>query len=222
MARDWKNEEDYDYTEKHTPELWAWEFLRRNPDYRKDWKIAFSSSCYKESDHPETLSFKGGRSKWGLLLDQIIDPDVEKPSVDYPYSLFYTYGYYYDKGSLNMLPEMKETEILAVIDLAKPIPQQLEHFKVLLEEDQNYSIAYSDLRIPNVRNKSIYWKDYLRILDAVDAESDFKEIAAVIYNYDDDPNNAQKKAKNSFNQANVLVNGGYRHILQQPSKMKKR
>lgn len=32
---DWKNTEDYTFTKELTPEGWAWEFLRRSPDYQK-------------------------------------------------------------------------------------------------------------------------------------------------------------------------------------------
>lgn len=225
MARDWKNETDYDYTKDHTPELWAWEFLRRNPDYRNDWEIALSSSCYKESDHPETLSFKGGRSKWGLLFDHIIDPNVEKPSVDYPYCLFYTYGYYYDKEDLNSLPDLKKTEVLALIDLAKPIPQQLDHFKALLEEDQNYSIAYSDLHIPTVKNKPIYWKDYIRLLDAIETNARITEIASIIFPHKSNSHpdfNGNKSVRDSHAAAKKIRDENYLKILQKPSEWKKR
>jgi len=29
---------DYNYTDKHNKEQWAWEFLRRNPEYQRDYK----------------------------------------------------------------------------------------------------------------------------------------------------------------------------------------
>ena len=34
----WKNSNDYLYTQSLSTELWAWEFLRRNPEYRSDWE----------------------------------------------------------------------------------------------------------------------------------------------------------------------------------------
>jgi hypothetical protein len=36
---DWRDGSSYEYTEEHTRELWAWEFLRRNEDYVKDWNV---------------------------------------------------------------------------------------------------------------------------------------------------------------------------------------
>ncbi len=35
---DWTNPEDYAFLDHAKPEVWAWEFLRRNHDYREDWK----------------------------------------------------------------------------------------------------------------------------------------------------------------------------------------
>jgi hypothetical protein len=34
---DWHRPEAYDFTVHLTREQWAWEFLRRNPDYRREW-----------------------------------------------------------------------------------------------------------------------------------------------------------------------------------------
>lgn len=244
MARDWKNEKDYDYTKNHTPELWAWEFLRRNPDYIRDWELTlaawqnnkpkgvkttwgqlFGSGCPTEIYQPETLSFNSARDKWGLYFDEIINPDVEKPSVEYPYSLFYTYGYYYDADDLNFLPDLKSTEVLVAIDLAKPIQQQLEHFKAVLEEDKNDLVAHTDLNIPSVKNKPIYWKDYIRILDAVEANADIKEIASVIFPNKNNtyPNyNGNKSITDSHAAAKRIRDENYRKILQRPSAWKKR
>jgi len=34
---DWRNAAAYAFTERLTREQWPWEFLRRNPDYRREW-----------------------------------------------------------------------------------------------------------------------------------------------------------------------------------------
>ncbi len=34
---DWRNPHDYAFTRHLTAAQWAWEFLRRNPDYRREW-----------------------------------------------------------------------------------------------------------------------------------------------------------------------------------------
>jgi len=34
---DWRNPKNYGFTERLTAAQWAWEFLRRSPDYRREW-----------------------------------------------------------------------------------------------------------------------------------------------------------------------------------------
>jgi hypothetical protein len=239
ISKDWRNVKDYDYMDNHTPELWAWEFLRRNPEYRKDWEEAFAiwgknksdapnhwahlfgSSCSTEKCQPETLSFESARVKWQLFQPEIINPDIDKPPFEYPFPLFYTYGYYYSKDELYLLSNLNDSEVVAVFDLAKPIQQQLEHFKSILEEEQNDLVKHSELEIPVVKNKPGYWKDQLRIFDAITAGSDEREIASVIYD-EKTYNNAQDKVEHGYASAENMIYGGYRRILQQPSKMKKR
>jgi hypothetical protein len=36
---DWRDPEAYAFTAHLTREQWAWEFLRRNPDYRREWAV---------------------------------------------------------------------------------------------------------------------------------------------------------------------------------------
>lgn len=37
---DWRNAQDYEFTNQLTRDGWAWEFLRRNPEYVKEWDNA--------------------------------------------------------------------------------------------------------------------------------------------------------------------------------------
>ena len=38
MTLDWKNEEDYAYCNDLDANGWAFEFLRRNPEYQNEWR----------------------------------------------------------------------------------------------------------------------------------------------------------------------------------------
>lgn len=242
VSKDWKNEKDYDYTKDHTPELWAWEFLRRNPEYRKDWEKTlalwenaiddkpnlwaqlFNVDCSKENYQTRTLPFKGARDKWGLFLPEIINPSIDKPLVEWPFSFFHTYGYYYGKDDLDNFPDLKSTEVLAVFDMAKPIQQQLEYFKELLEEDQNYLLAYTELNIPEVKNKPGYRKDYIRILDALEVNAETKEIASVIFPSEENSKpeyHGNRMVRDSLVAAKKFRDGMYRNFLQKPSEWKK-
>ena len=51
MKRDWRNLGDYAFTQDLTPELWAWQFLRRNPGYRKDYDWFITTWRSLEADY---------------------------------------------------------------------------------------------------------------------------------------------------------------------------
>ena len=58
---DWRRTEDYQFTQEIKLDLWAWEFLRRNPEYIKDWHWFDQTWQALEKDygsppHPHTLT----------------------------------------------------------------------------------------------------------------------------------------------------------------------
>lgn len=63
---DWSNPDDYKFLDGAKPEVWAWEFLRRNPDYRSDWQKI------------DNLKSKHGR-KWASLSEaHVCNPPKRK------------------------------------------------------------------------------------------------------------------------------------------------
>ena len=56
---DWRDAESYAYTRDLTPEGWAWEFLRRNPEYRAEC-AAHVSKCGEQAADPDA-------ELWGLV-----------------------------------------------------------------------------------------------------------------------------------------------------------
>lgn len=48
---DWKDPGDYHFTQDLTSELWAWQFLRRNPEYRKDYQWFIETWKALEADY---------------------------------------------------------------------------------------------------------------------------------------------------------------------------
>jgi hypothetical protein len=70
---DWKDAATYGYTKSYTKSLhfhcWAWEFLRRNPEYRKDFQHWCSIRAEVESKHgPISRLSRNQRSKIAELL----------------------------------------------------------------------------------------------------------------------------------------------------------
>jgi hypothetical protein len=48
---DWRKPQDYDFTKVLTADQWAWEFLRRNPDYRHEWQRFIATWRALEADY---------------------------------------------------------------------------------------------------------------------------------------------------------------------------
>ena len=48
---EWSREADYTFTQSLSRELWAWQFLRRNPEYRADWQRFWAIWQALEADY---------------------------------------------------------------------------------------------------------------------------------------------------------------------------
>jgi hypothetical protein len=57
---DWRSAAAYAYLDNLSPSELAWEFLRRNPDYRRDCR-ATAANVDQQAEFPELL-----RLRWGL------------------------------------------------------------------------------------------------------------------------------------------------------------
>lgn len=51
MQRNWRDPQDYTFTSELSPELWAWQFLRRNPDYQHDYAWFIETWQALEADY---------------------------------------------------------------------------------------------------------------------------------------------------------------------------
>lgn len=50
---DWRNASHYRFPDDLSDRFWAWEFLRRNPEYRRDWEAAVSRFLSKTDEFEE-------------------------------------------------------------------------------------------------------------------------------------------------------------------------
>jgi len=205
MSRDWKNEKDYSYTKNHTPELWAWEFLRRNPEYRRDWEKALSKweknksheansrnktlnqNCYTKKERPRKLPFENARYRWGLLEPEIIDPDIDidihTHLSEFDLPIFYESGHLFNDNEFTILQAtgIEKGQVVILFDLQKPIHQQYKKVKQELLERQKEFLRGKKIIEPKNRGKQYLWKKYLRILDAYTVKAKKKEIAQIIF-----------------------------------------
>jgi hypothetical protein len=75
----WRSEAAYDYIDKLTPGDLAWEFLRRNPEYRKSYQELVAAGRLTEDvarDFAEHwgLRFRGRPSQLGAHSADLLDP----------------------------------------------------------------------------------------------------------------------------------------------------
>ena len=75
----WRSEAAYDYIDKLTPGDLAWEFLRRNPDYRQSYQELaavgrLSEDIAREFSEQWGLRFRRGPSQFRAHPADLLDP----------------------------------------------------------------------------------------------------------------------------------------------------
>src|SRR5580692_8214534 len=79
---DWEREDAFDYADDLTLPQWAWEVLRRNPDYRKSWEIAGAGFVATTRDRQSTVmdaaDASAPLSEWGCVYTS--DPSFDARS----------------------------------------------------------------------------------------------------------------------------------------------
>jgi hypothetical protein len=191
----WKNRTEYEFDDRLDRARWAWEFMRRNSEYRADYaesKAAWKAIPRDGHSHiyrgesaeralaADELSRKLG-AKWGQRgpiwdpsSDQVppwfgafpIEPDADE--VD---------SYYRESepgGLLEQVPEF----VTLTFDARMPIPPQLERAGAIIEARQLQVGTESTV------NKGLYiWPTYLRLLDALEAGASTPDIINGIETY---------------------------------------
>lgn len=72
-SSDWRDSKAYDYTAKLTRLGWAWEFLRRNPQFCDDLARLLEDVEQIESDIADAMfRTKVELSRWGVLFRGLI------------------------------------------------------------------------------------------------------------------------------------------------------
>ncbi|HEX4956516.1 MAG TPA: DUF6499 domain-containing protein [Thermoanaerobaculia bacterium] len=215
---DWRNPADYAYTANLTLHDWAWEFLRRNAQYRAAWRRftgerkpgpvsdaefeiarSFGLACLSDPSctifGDEVFWLEGGGVKllWGYRAPE---PGPEGEAIPWP-------GY---------------PDGLALwFDLAQPIESQVKTADALLRRFQAElqqagmleQVPKADARVHVGK-----WSDFLRVLDAdVEGVSPAK-VGEVLFASATDPRDQARKVRAA---ARRLVNGGYRRLLLKPN-----
>jgi hypothetical protein len=210
----WRTPSDYHYTKDLSYKVWAWEFLRRNHDYRADWR-----SWGLDNDHRDDEGLARATSaaaKWGLLvpLDPMERGDRiarESPSDDFVWwrsELLSGNVFALNKNHASeTVPALPEHIELIGFNMGKPVDQQIQQARRVLSRLRQ---ARGDKPRPaKTKGHVKKWTTYLRALDAKGSGEALKEIAAVLLG---DPLAATDVA-DTIAQAERLSDSGYRLII---------
>jgi len=184
---EWWKPKDYSFTKKLDPLGWAWEFLRRNPDYRVDFEKelpGYLEWCEKMSSGPPMQELVGDKAerigpehprfeisgsidagiyynKWGLV--GLLNPDTDKPHyLGSAFAMLLSGGG--DRFFKNdpAGPRRWRNEWF---DLSLPIKPQIEAVRQELLREQRYQRDNKGLKVRRPKSHLQNWTLYLRLLD---------------------------------------------------------
>lgn len=236
MPTYWRNESDYSFTEGLAPKWWAWEFLRRNADYRRDWHEKLRDyELHGEHRLPPPIKTGGTRGlspedpdfllatgrfyreawdRWNLW--GYVNPSQERPT--HLEFLVFVGAATLPEGfpEVPKEPQQKELtvyphDILLRMDFRWPISRLLQEARFLLEHAQT-GFRAAGYKLLRTRRMPENWRLYLRALDARADGASYKQIAEVLF-----PNEAgdpDRKVGETLRQARRLLKpSGYVKIL---------
>jgi hypothetical protein len=172
---DWRNAAHYRSPRNTSPLQWAWEFLRRNPEYQTLWAKRIKHN-YKPANFP-TPAIPEFRDKFHIIEDPPPSPAENKPKYlrfGPPFILLRGPG---KGGPISLDWSICQNEMIVFFDLTYPIPRQLQ----VLNEAM---VKHAPKRTPEFRFNR--WTEkyptYLRLLDAIHAGVDQQTIIQNLYN----------------------------------------
>ena len=229
---DWKNPADYGFTEELASEEWAWQFLRRNPDYQTDWQWFHATWSALEADYGrppqrdfhrwqmdprayrQAVSEQGEAEslliecwmgqKWGFYKFPI-DPAVERPQL----------GTELLWRNVPLTPQLVEepdadwlgsdlAKVAYGFDLSQPLAPQFEQAQRFLRLLQRQRCNQGSVILETPRQRQHEWRRYLRYLDAEAAKVSAEQIIEVLQL--EEPAVLRQRAYE-------MIHTGYRRIL---------
>jgi hypothetical protein len=249
---DWKKKSAYPHHKKTTVEQWAWEFLRRNPEYQDDYQkfkknpedfpsTNFFHSIPRELD--KDFASTDLAYKWGIL--EMIDPSLPDASnVTFREGSFVIYNHGWTDDPNEILPENWDMEIegrlgevCAMFDLTRQIDLQIRMAENQLRALQGEFQKRFKTKAKDVRAKKESYSDYLRVLDGKEAGAARKEMADIIcplnktipsYKRASAIESNRQKITKHLEAAKELMKSGYRYLplcnqkLKSKTKVKKK
>jgi hypothetical protein len=217
--------------------IWAWEFLRRNPEFRDFW--VHKVEPFVTTDGRVWPHYKEMRRIFGIVdpgsprqnlrippFDVLATKFAEAPAISYerlPAQADATGPFVRpSRANISQKTILKNAqldlswfEMGFVIDLSLPLDDQLKAIRILAEKDQTTLISAGHVD-PVPARKSGKYLLYLRILDAEDAGAPRSEIETALFQgLDNDYERGRPRSKafdNARCAARRLRDSGYRAL----------
>jgi hypothetical protein len=188
---DWRDASQYPPVEGTSGTRWAWEFLRRNPEYQKAYSelthVVFHGHPSDEAIMEETRRLFNICERFHLI-DGVRPPDPrsnEDPRLSFRAA--WMRSYHHNKKHPEQTFPVPEGKILIEFDLDLPLEIQFKHAKEILKRaGVPAKKKYQPEKFPS----------YLRILDARTEEDplSFEKIGEIVYPEFSEPRSTSQKA----------------------------
>ena len=210
---DWKDDNQYPDTSKTSAQRWAWEFLRRNPNYQQDWDryvgiLKPIDERLKDGSYKKETSDNINR----LFSDAYGVSPPPHPSRDN------CEGIRFERSKLvaasahtgrNVNYKLSDGELLLSFDLYLPIGPQIEKARRALELHSKDFQEIHYIKTGTNPRKQQAWKRYLRLLDAESDGAKQSEMQSLIHNMVNNPTNSVSE---SLKRAKAIRDGDYLRI----------
>ncbi len=230
---DWQNATHYQFSESLSADEWAWQFLRRNPDYRADWHWFHTTWTALEADYgcPPKRDFQQWQrdprayreaasnhgetellliecwmgQKWGFYKFPI-DPNntCPQPGGELLWRPQSTEPQLVEATDMEWLGE-DHAKVAYGFDLSLPLGSQIEQAQRVLRLLQKQRSKQGSITLEIPRQRQHDWTCYLRYLDAEFENARVEDILTVL-SLDDISVIRQR--------AHEMTRTGYRRILQ--------
>lgn len=193
---DWRNADNYKHINIKTPNnICAWEFLRRNPEYQKDF------AEYQRSGEIPSLPSPGPYESTNMCDWYGLGPSSENldPSIDIP-RLFYIgtdeYPYFSTRGYGKRLEFPDEFRVVLATEF--DYAEQIKKIKAFFIKHRKKQKEF--------RQRKEFYATYLRILDARSSGATAREILDIVYM---EQVKAESEVYNSAQKVEELRDGEY-------------
>lgn len=217
----WQDNAAYPEPSTTSSTEWAWEFLRRRPDYQRDYEALVKLAIAEDGSIGDRRLLRLVRERYGLSF-----PLAPNRPVGPNAQLLFFDNYVPELRSWHnnelQSVSVKPGTVFIQFDLAQPIPAQLARAAQVLSNDQRHYLQTPGRAPLKLRQRSEKWRIYLRLLDAEAVGASIAEMAKGLFPrvLDEYPEYAASDSVRKLLRAAKRVRSRYRAIagLETPGK----